>query len=109
MKRFFWSILMMISVVTAVHASRAFSEPVTVQQPDGTMLTITLYGDEYMSWVTMTDGVLVMETGQGYCVAAINDMGELSATELLAHNPGLRGISEQQACQQQAQREQEDV
>ena len=52
----------------------------------------------------VTDGVLVMETGQGYCVAAINDMGELSATELLAHNPGLRGISEQQACQQQAQR-----
>ena len=104
MKRIFWSILMMISVVTAVHASRAFSEPVTVQQPDGTMLTITLYGDEYMSWVTMTDGVLVMETGQGYCVAAINDKGELSATELLAHNPGLRGISEQQACQQQAQR-----
>jgi immune inhibitor A len=88
----------------AVRAARAYSEPFVVNQPDGTQLTLVLNGDEHMSWLTTSDGTIVMKTPQGYCVASIDDNGGLVASHLVAHQPVQRTAEEQQVCQLQLQR-----
>ncbi|MBQ7511992.1 MAG: M6 family metalloprotease domain-containing protein [Prevotella sp.] len=105
MKKLLSCMLMMMLTTVNGWSARALSEPFTVRQPDGTELTITLYGDEHASWQTTADGMLVVETADGYRLAAINDRGELSATALLAHDKTLRNAEEQQACLLQQQRQ----
>ena len=77
--------LLLVTAV-AIRAARAFSEPYSVTQPDGTTLTLTLHGDEHGHWTMTSDGVLVVGREQGYYVAAIDDAGMLTATGLLAHS-----------------------
>ena len=103
MKRLFLGIVLMLATV-AVRAARAYSEPFVVNQPDGTQLTLVLNGDEHMSWLTTSDGTIVMKTPQGYCVASIDDNGGLVASHLVAHQPVQRTAEEQQVCQLQLQR-----
>lgn len=103
MKRLIQCIVMLLTAVS-MQAARALSEPFTVQQPDGSWLTLTCYGDEHANWLTTDDGVLVVQTKGAYYVAAINDDGALTATALLAHQPQQRSMQEQQLCQQQQQR-----
>ena len=71
--------MLMLTAIIA-RAARAYSEPFTVGQPDGTQLTLILHGDEHLSWLTTTDGIIVVETQQGYCVATIDDNGHLTTT-----------------------------
>ena len=104
MKRLFFGVIMLVATV-AIHAARAYSEPYIVSQPDGTQLTLILNGDEHRSWLTTTDGTIVVETPLGYCVATIDDDGELSSTGLMAHQPALRDAEEQQVCLHQQQRQ----
>ena len=85
-------------------AARALSLPFEVAQPDGTELTLILNGDEHMSWLTTTDGVMLVESNKSYYVASITDDGVLKATKQLAHNTNLRAASEQQLCRQQQAR-----
>ena len=101
MKRLILSIVMMAVTVVAIHAARALSEPFTAVQPDGTQVVITLYGDEYASWITTNDGVLVVEKERAYYVAAIDAQGQLKATTTLAHQKAQRSAHEQQLCEQQ--------
>lgn len=103
MKKYILGILMLLTAVST-QAARAYSEPFTVSQPDGTQLILTLHGDEHLSWLTTSDGTMVMETSNGYFVASIEDNGKLSATRFLAHSPNLRSIEETQTCQKQQQR-----
>lgn len=103
MKRLFLGIVLLLATV-AIRAARAYSEPFVVNQPDGTQLTLVLNGDEHMSWLTTSDGTIVMKTPQGYCVASIDDHGELVASHLVAHQPVQRTAEEQQVCQLQQQR-----
>ena len=104
MRRLIFTLLMVVFTGMTVRAARAFSEPFSITQPDGTTLVITLNGDEHFAWLTASDGTLLVEQGKGYYVAAIGDGGELSATTVLAHQPGERNAAEQQACQKQLQR-----
>ena len=103
MKRLVLSMVVVLTAVT-MQAARALSVPFMAAQPDGTQVEITLYGDEYMSWQTTSDGILVVEKDKGYYVAAIDSDGRLTATTLLAHQPMLRSAQEQQLCQAQQER-----
>ena len=96
--------LLLVTAV-AIRAARAFSEPYSVTQPDGTTLTVTLHGDEHGHWTMTSDGVLVVNRGEAYYVAAIDDAGMLTATPLLAHSLQLRTATEQTACKQQQERQ----
>ena len=104
MKRFILSTLMFLVTAVSIRAARAYSEPFTISQPDGTQLTITLHGDEHISWLTTSDGTMVVETPKGYFVASIEDNGRLKATRFLAHQPNQRSTEEAQECQKQQQR-----
>ena len=104
MKRLIICTLLTLLTAISIQAARALSEPFDVTQPDGTTLTIILHGDEYVNWLTTTDGTMVVETKQGYFVAAIGDDGALQATKQLAHNVLQRSASEKQLCMQQQSR-----
>lgn len=103
MKRLILSMVVVLTAVT-MQAARALSVPFMAAQPDGTQVEITLYGDEYMSWQTTSDGILVVEKDKGYYVAAIDSDGRLTATTLLAHQPMMRSSQEQQLCLAQQER-----
>ncbi len=104
MRQLFLSTLLMVLGTLLLQAAPAFREPVTVIQPDGTTLVVTLHGDEHAAWTTTTDGTLVVRQQDGYYVAAISDDGRLTATTLLAHQPHQRSSAEQTVCQAQQQR-----
>ena len=75
-----------------------------VKQADGTMLSVEQFGDEWHHWTATADGVIVLSTDKGYCVAQIDEQGQLSATDVLAHEPALRNSTEQAAISHQAAR-----
>ena len=87
-------LLIFALVATSSFASKANSLPVVVSQPDGTMLTVLLQGDENISWYTTTDGMLLVKRGNGYYVAQVKADGSLVASSLLAHGPAMRGTEE---------------
>lgn len=55
-------LMLFVSHVVAVPARPA---PIDIQQPDGTMLTIKLVGDEREHWTTTTDGYQIMRNKSG--------------------------------------------
>ena len=104
MKRQFFSLFLILMAATAMWAAPALRGPFTVTQADGTLLTIEQFGDEYFHWTEIADGTLVIPTRQGYFVAVIDDKGELTASDVLAHEAQLRSNKEQQLVRQQATR-----
>ena len=88
-----------------IDAAPAWPFPFQVKQPDGTMLTILLHGDEHFHWVTTADdGVLLVSKDNAYYVADIDASGKLTATTLLAHDPIKRTTTELTAIERQAPR-----
>ena len=103
MKRLLLSVLVMLSVYIA-GAAPAYPFPITVTQPDGTQLTIRLHGDEHFHWTTTMDGVLLVNTNNGYYIADIDNNGELKATSLLAHETTMRQPNELTVIERQTVR-----
>ena len=81
--------------------AKAFPGPYTFTQPDGTELSVTLHGDEYFSYYTTLDGVILVREGDTFYIAEICDDGDIKATGVLAHNNGARSSSEIALIQQQ--------
>ena len=104
MKRWLLLALSCWMLSVAVEAAPALRMPVTVNQPDGTLLTVRQFGDEWYHWTAISDGTLVVSTPKGYCVAQIDERGRLKATDVLAHEPAQRSRQEQAVVTQQAAR-----
>ena len=81
--------------------AKAFPGPYTFTQPDDTELSVTLHGDEYFSYYTTLDGVILVREGDTFYIAEISDDGDIKATGVLAHNNGARSSSEIALIQQQ--------
>ena len=103
MFRSFLRIVVFLSAVST-WAAPALRGVFTVQQPDGTLLTIEQFGDEHHHWTSTSDGTLVINKGGAYYVAAIDDTGRLLATDLLAHDATWRDSKEQQLIALQSSR-----
>lgn len=88
----------------SVSASPALPLPITVSQPDGTVLTIQTLGDEHQHWTQTADGVLLAERDGAWYVADIADDGLLLPTALLAHDSGARSAAESAAANRQSAR-----
>ncbi len=74
----------------------AYPYPQEVKQPDGSMLTIQLRGDEWYNWTTTLDGYRILKSRQGYYeYVALLKSGELVASGRRASNPDQRGPEEQ--------------
>jgi len=70
----------------------AYPDPIDVEQPDGTMLTIVMSGDEFTHYSRTADGYTVMMDEKGfYRYANTNEEGDLVMSKVIARNPEIRG------------------
>lgn len=85
----------MLFVVCNMMAVPAHPKAVTVQQPDGSTLTIRLHGDEWCNFLATSDGYTVVKNQQGSYVYATLEDGQLQPTSLTAHDAAERTSEEQ--------------
>ena len=88
--------LLLFAVLVSV---QAMAEPahrgiVQVPQPDGTLLSLELHGDEFYHFNTTADGYTVLFTEEGGYVYAQRDGMTLVPTQVLAHDAGARTAEE---------------
>mgnify|MGYP000857142592 FL=1 len=97
------TVLILITLLChlASHASKGWPYPITVNQPDGTQLTVRINGDADFNWVSTLDGVVLKQEGNGYFVANIDTNGMLSSSGTLAHDADKRSSAEQSLCKKQ--------
>lgn len=60
--------------------------PSKVTQPDGTTLTVVLHGDEFLNYLTTSDGYTVVENKAGYFTYARLDGNQLVAGDRIARD-----------------------
>ena len=87
-------------LLAALVSVQAFAIPAhrgqaKVPQPDGTLLTIELVGDEFYHFNVTADGYTLVQTEDGAYVYAERDGMSLKASNVLAHDAGRRGAIEQ--------------
>lgn len=76
-------------------AVRAYPFPISVRLPDGSALTIRIYGDEYFRYTTTDDGYTIAQKNDGYYYYAdINGSGNVTTGNIRAHDSGSRGMAE---------------
>lgn len=90
MKRLQTLLIMLLMATATTWARPGYTKPVDVRQPDGTTVTLLMHGDEYLSYMTTTDGYTVVKGADGYYRYALKQDGVLKATALVAKNPELR-------------------
>ena len=90
------TLLLMLTILMSINAwgAKAFPGPYTFTQPDGTKLSVTLHGDEYFHYYTTLDGVILVREDDTFYIAEISDDGDIKATNVLAHNNGVRTSKE---------------
>ena len=89
---FLWAALL-LGVCTAF-AIPAHPGAITVQQPDGSTLTLRLIGDEWLHFTTTADGYTVVKGSDGYYRYADVLNGQLTATSQVAHDAAGRQAAE---------------
>lgn len=72
----------------------ALRKPCDVIQPDGSVLTIQLQGDEFKHFTTTTDGYTVVKATDGFYYYAYLQDGRLSPSGVKASNPSNRTLAE---------------
>jgi M6 family metalloprotease-like protein len=65
-RKLFVVLIALLAFSLQLDAVKAWPYPVQVQQPDGSVLTILLHGDENRSWKTTPDGRPVYQDAQGW-------------------------------------------
>lgn len=81
-------------------AASAFAVPAKrvkrqVQQPDGSVLTVMLRGDENFHYTSTEDGQPLVQRADGaYCYATLDSNGKLTASAQVAHDVESRGAAE---------------
>jgi len=89
------TILLLIHVSIDIQAVPAYPYPVEVRQPDGTVLTLRLRGDEFHHFLQTVDGYPVSKDEDGtYCYATLDIKGNLVSTKIKANNRSERNRSE---------------
>ena len=95
MRKLTFALLLMAALVSvqafAIPAHRGF---VKMPQPDGTLLTVGLEGDEFYHFNTTADGYTIMFNEAGAYVYAERDGMTLKATQILAHDEDSRTPAE---------------
>lgn len=94
-KRFSIMMLVMLLGTASLWARPGYTKPVDVLQPDGTMVTLLMHGDEFFSYMTTVDGYTVIKGDDGFYRYAEKQNGELKATTFIAKNADLRTAPEQ--------------
>jgi M6 family metalloprotease-like protein len=76
-------------------AVTADPNPVEYRQPDGTIITLMLKGDEFIHWATTTDGYTILSNSSGtYVYGEIDPQGMLTFSSVQANDPANRTAAE---------------
>lgn len=94
MKKIALTIVMLLTVATS-WARPGYSKPVDVLQPDGSTVTLLMRGDEFLSFMTTTDGYTVIKGDDGFYRYAEKCDEGLKPTAFIARNPEVRQAEEQ--------------
>ena len=89
------------ALALAIHATTPLQRTYQVRQPDGTTLVVTRHsvgvpgGDRYV-YYTSADGSLLLRNPQtgAYTYATLDSEGLPCPTDILAHEPALRTVTE---------------
>ena len=93
MRSFFKSLLFLVCCfsVQHVHAVPAFPHPIEYKQPDGSVITITLKGDERVNWAVSPDDYTLLLNKSGFYEYAVkNAAGDLVLSGLRVRNENAR-------------------
>ena len=85
----------MLLGTASLWARPGYSKPLDVLQPNGTTVTLLMHGDEFLSYMTTTDGYTVVKGDDGYYRYAEKQNGTLRATAIVAKNSTERTAEEQ--------------
>ncbi|MFH2143404.1 MAG: M6 family metalloprotease domain-containing protein, partial [Bacteroidota bacterium] len=78
-----------------VKAVTAYPYPIEFKQPDGSILTILLKGDEKVRWALTSDGYTIIFNSSGtYEYAKLNNYGEMVPSGIKANNFERREVEE---------------
>ena len=89
------SMILLMMMVGECMAIPADPTPRKIQQPDGTFVTLSLHGNEYLHYTTTTDGFTVVKDERGFWVYASKQAdGTLAATDMVAHDEADRTADE---------------
>ncbi len=99
-KSYLLYLLLIGSLLCCVESAKAIManpNPQTIQQPDGTTLTIRIHGDENFRYITTIDGYMIKRDADGYFkYVGIDTQGKQQITAQRANNIDLRNSEEQQ-------------
>lgn len=90
--------LLWCAVACGLEAVPAKRITMTVEQPDGTVLTLTHKGDEFFHYWETEDGIIALRRNQAYYYAHIVE-DRVVPSERLAHTADLRSTEEKQFVQ----------
>ena len=93
--------MMSLLACTASWAVKANTSPAEVRQPDGTLLTVFLHGDEDFHYYTTADGVLLVPGEGCFYIARTKADGTLASSGMLAHNAAKRTLAEKEIAKAQ--------
>lgn len=82
------TLAIVIGSLMPTYAVPAMPTPITVTQPDGTPITVRLYGDERGHYYTTLQGELLLDTETGFRLASLNQDGSIAESSL--YMPGMR-------------------
>lgn len=89
-----WISLLLVSLSWA---AKAWKMPLTITQPDGSVLQAYQHGDEHFNWYTDKDGVILIRKADIFYIAHIDQYGKISSSNLLAHEKSQRQDAEKRA------------
>ncbi len=93
MRRIF-ALLAAAMLWATVWAVPADPTPIQVTQPDGTMLTVKLHGDEFFHFTSTVDGYTVVKNAAGYYTYAQLDGDRLVASDRIARDASHRSVED---------------
>ncbi|MBZ4677110.1 MAG: peptidase [Anaerophaga sp.] len=92
----FWSFVFVLISLQPASAVGAFPLPQKMIQPDGSVITIRIHGDEWYNWTTTVDGYRILKNKHGFFEYATQlKSGEISGSGIIASDPGQRTVAEE--------------
>ena len=84
----------MLLELASLWACPGYRKPVDVKQPDGTIVTLLMHGDEFLNFMTTSDGYTVVKGEDNFYYYADADNGELISSSIIARNMEARSESD---------------
>lgn len=73
----------------------AYPHPIEYKLPDGSIITLSIMGDEKVHWAETIDGYTILQNKDGFYVYATHDKDQnLILSNVIAHNERERSASE---------------